>query len=148
VDDFWALAQLGRQLAEVHLLRDPVTQDVTRRPTNPAADARVIKPTYIAAEERIYFNDVARAKGAESDTFWMGNVSPAAWAFEMGNIAQVYHWLKERRYKTIHRPLGEGEVPALATIINAIEDTFPLQVTIDELFCANEQAWRANTYEL
>nr|MDO8109129.1 type ISP restriction/modification enzyme [Candidatus Sigynarchaeota archaeon] len=144
---FGSMAKLGRLLASYHLLRDARVLDTSTRAVGTCADKRIVKPTYVEQERRVYFNDVTKtSKLAASSpsineaTFWVGGIITPMWEYEMGNIQQLKQWLEGRRYsaepkeKHITRAITDAELQQFLQICNAIEMTLHLYPKLDAVY--------------
>jgi predicted helicase len=140
LETFIQMACLGKVLAEIHLLHEPAAHEPGEWPMSAIVDRRVLEPVYDEREQRIYFDNIHKKDIDKESTFWIGNVSPGTWAFELGNIQQLRNWLRERRFsqtpreKRLTRGLHEQEIVEFTKIVHAIELTLDIQKNIDKVY--------------
>ena len=115
-DYFFNVAQLGKQLREIHLLESPVVNElITSYPVG--GDNEVVKPEY--KDNKVYINK----------TQYFDNVPEIAWNFYIGGYQPVQKWLKDRK----GRILGYEDVMHYQKIIKALSATHSLMQQIDEV---------------
>ena len=85
---------------------------------------------YDDEDQKIYF-------GKSHQAFWIGNISPSIWNYEIGGIKQIFQWLKSRRYsinykkKHIRRSLNSEEVKFILNLCYVIKITIEFSEKID-----------------
>lgn len=85
---FWKLAELGRELREIHLLESAkVERYITQYPID--GDNKVGKIRYENGRVRI------------NETQYFDNVPQAAWEFFIGGYQPAQKWLKDRKDRTL-----------------------------------------------
>ena len=115
-DYFFKIAELGKQLREIHLLESPVVNEfVTSYPVG--GDNEVVKPEY--KDNKVYINK----------TQYFDNVPEIAWNFYIGGYQPAQKWLKDRK----GRILSYEEVMHYQKIIKALLETHTLMQQIDEV---------------
>ena len=113
---FFKVAQLGKQLREIHLLESPVVNEfITSYPVG--GDNEVVKPEY--KDNKVYINK----------TQCFDNVPEIAWNFYIGGYQPAQKWLKDRK----GRILGYEDVMHYQKIIKALSATHTLMQQIDEI---------------
>ena len=115
-DYFFKVAQLGKQLREIHLLESPVVNEfVTSYPVG--GDNEVVKPEY--KDNKVYINK----------TQYFDNVPEIAWNFYIGGYQPAQKWLKDRK----GRILSYEDVMHYQKIIKALLETHTIMQQIDEV---------------
>ena len=115
-DYFFKVAQLGKQLREIHLLESPVVNEfVTSYPVG--GDNEVVKPEY--KDNKVYINK----------TQYFDNVPEIAWNFYIGGYQPAQKWLKDRK----GRILSYEDVMHYQKIIKALTETHTTMQQIDEI---------------
>ena len=115
-DYFFKVAQLGKQLREIHLLESPVVNEfITSYPVG--GDNEVVKPEY--KDNKVYINK----------TQYFDNVPETAWNFYIGGYQPAQKWLKDRK----GRILSYEDVMHYQKIIKALSATHSLMLQIDEI---------------
>lgn len=115
-DYFFKVAQLGKQLREIHLLESPVVNEfITSYPVG--GDNEVVKPEY--KDNKVYINK----------TQYFDNVLEIAWNFYIGGYQPAQKWLKDRK----GRILSYEEVMHYQKIIVALIKTHELMQSMDKI---------------
>lgn len=115
-DYFFKIAELGKQLREIHLLESPIVNEfVTSYPVG--GDNEVVKPEY--KNNKVYINK----------TQYFDNVPEIAWDFYIGGYQPAQKWLKDRK----GRILGYEDVMHYQKIIKALLETHTIMQHIDEI---------------
>lgn len=115
-DYFFKVAELGRQIREIHLFDSPVLNNlVTSFPID--GDCEVIKPEY--KDGKVYINAAQYFDG----------VPEQAWNFYIGGYQPAQKWLKDRK----RRILSYEDIIHYQKIIVALEQTNKLMQAIDEI---------------
>lgn len=134
---FKAMAVLGKQLIELHLLESPeISIEDWSHSRSP--NRKIISPYYDSALQRIYFDKVDTYSAVEP--YWIGQITPEMWQFEIGGINQLDQWLKNRRFHLhtikghIPRGLTDDEVHQFLKICAAIRHTLTLIPSIDNIY--------------
>ena len=115
-DYFFKVAQLGKQLREIHLLESPVVNEfITSYPVG--GDNEVVKPEY--KDNKVYINK----------TQYFDNVPEIAWNFYIGGYQPAQKWLKDRR----GRILSYEEILHYQKIVVALTKTHEIMQAIDDV---------------
>ncbi len=115
-DYFFKIAELGKQLREIHLLESPIVNEfVTSYPVG--GDNEVVKPEY--KDNKVYINK----------TQYFDNVLEIAWNFYIGGYQPAQKWLKDRK----GRILSYEDVMHYQKIIKALLETHTIMQHIDEI---------------
>ncbi len=115
-DYFFKVAQLGKQLREIHLLESPVVNEfITSYPVG--GDNEVVKPEY--KDNKVYINK----------TQYFDNVPEIAWNFYIGGYQPAQKWLKDRKGGI----LSYEDVMHYQKIIKALTETHTTMQQIDEI---------------
>jgi hypothetical protein len=119
---FRALAVLGAQLVDLHLLRDPALAQ--GGPAYPVGgDNKVEKVLYTPPKDasfgRVWINPRQYFDG----------ISPDEWAFQIGGYQILEKWLKDRKGRT----LDSDDVDHYRKIVLALAGTARLMAQIDEV---------------
>ena len=142
LSEFLPIAKLGNELISLHLLEStqikiddwPISANLSPE------EHFILKPTYVAEEERIYFADPASIKKKNQNTFWIGNITQAMWDFEIGGLAQLELWLKHRIYHAkpqrfgFPRAITYEELTIFLRICSAIKETLKILPSLDESY--------------
>jgi len=118
---FHAIAKLGRELVDLHLMRSKKLDKPVGR-FEGQGDGLVRKIQYNQKEHLIYIN--------EGQQF--GPVGKDIWEYQIGGYQVMDKWLKDRKN---HR-LGLDAIKDYCRIATAIKQTIRLQNEIDELYSA------------
>ncbi|RYE59315.1 MAG: DNA methyltransferase [Sphingobacteriales bacterium] len=127
------LAELGKQLRELHLLESDETENyVTQYPED--GNNEVVKPTFtvISNEERGEISELkAQTMGKVyiNETQYFDNVPEVAWNFYIGGYQPAQKWLKDRK----GRVLEFDDILHYQKIIVALKRTSELMVEIDKV---------------
>lgn len=116
-DKFYKLAEYGKQLRELHLMKAPILNAV-RTTTFPVVGNDIVEKISFAPDSegnkngtigRVYIND----------TQYFGNVSALAWNFYIGGYQPAQKWLKDRK----GRPLSDSDLDHYQNIIRVLIET-------------------------
>ncbi|MCD6328297.1 DNA methyltransferase, partial [bacterium] len=146
-DLFRALCEKGRELIDLHLMRDERLSSAsfweTRYPIPGKHDVTAIE--YVPAGEaapgeelpqksgRVYINKRQLKKGVESQFF--DGVSPDVWMFQIGGYQVLSHWLKER--KKHKRALTPDDIEHFQKVVAVLRETIRLMQEIDAVIDAH-----------
>ncbi len=127
---FEALAELGRRLVDLHLLRSPELDPPLAR-FEGEGDNRVAKKgrkgfRYDAQTERVYINA----------TQYFAPVPLEVWEYTIGGYQVCEKWLKDRR----ERQLSLDEIRTYCRVVTALARTIALQEEIDEVYSRVEES--------
>lgn len=121
---FKEAAKLGKELAELHLLRPKRLGKIIAK--FPASDGgRVEKREYKEKEEKVYIN---------GKQFFSG-VAKEVWNYYIGGYQVLDKWLKERQERT----LSDDDIAHFLKVITALSHTIDLQKEIDKLYSKVEK---------
>ena len=143
-EDFLKLAEIGRELRNIHLLKHPVVDDfittfpvggsnkITKRLTNTEpgfikSSSDNGKPTKTDKDSR--YPDELLGKVQINGNQYFGNVPQKAWNYYLGGFKVAERWLKERR----DRKLSYEEIQRFQKIVVAIMETDRLMKRIDSI---------------
>ncbi|MDI6811293.1 MAG: N-6 DNA methylase [archaeon] len=120
-DQFQKLSELGKELVELHLLKDSALQKRGREIGFPESGTnKVEKVIYDEENEQIYFNKEQYFEG----------VSKEVWEYRIGAYQVLDKYLKDRR----GRELSLEEIEHYMKVAKAIERTREVQRRIDDIF--------------
>lgn len=121
---FTKVADLGRRLVDLHLLKSPeLDPPIARFPVK--GNNSVEKPQYNSIEYRVYIN---------GDQYFEG-VKPEVWQYQIGGYQVLDKWLKDRK----GRRLSLDEIRHYCHVVTALAKTISLQAEIDRLYPQLEQ---------
>lgn len=116
---FKRLSELGKELAELHLLKSPLLSKTSYRFEGKNGDS-VKKPQYNEKEKRVYINKVQ----------YFTNVTPELWNYYIGGYQVLHKWLKDRKGKI----LSSEEINHYIRVISALRETIKIQDKIDTYY--------------
>lgn len=125
-DTFNRLAEIGHHLIEVHLLKDPATQNMF----SPNATFPV------AGSGRVDCLKFENGRVSINDTQYFDNVPETAWNFFIGGYQPAQKWLKDRKT----RVLADDDIQHYQSIIIALMETSRLMAELS----AMSSEWLAN----
>lgn len=96
------LSSLGHQLTDFHRLISPKIA-IETWPRSDRTDLTIRNPIYDEDSQRIYFD---HPNYSSELPFWIGEITPEMWAFEIGGMAQLSLWLKHRTYSATPKKFG------------------------------------------
>ena len=139
-DQFRALAALGQELTDVHLLESsalddsdvafPVVGDDVVEPKHPrvlrgrVSGRRCAGDHAVASEGRVYINGGARHARAQ----YFEGIDPDVWEFRIGGYQPLRKWLQDRK----GRQLSYDDQIHYIHIAAALRETIRLMAAIDE----------------
>lgn len=115
---FTALADLGKALADLHLLRSPLLSPPLARYQGQGANDTVEELSYDPAAGTLRINQ---------DKYFEG-ITPEVWNFHIGGYQVLHKYLKDRKSKTLADPIH------YCRIATALAHTIRLQAEIDPLY--------------
>jgi len=119
-DLFSKMAELGNQLANLHLLKIESFDALISKYQGEGANNRVEKVNYIENEQRVYINPQK----------YFDQVTPELWNYQVGGYQVLKKYLDDRA--KAQRDIGDEKT--FCRIVTAIAKTIELQHTIDELY--------------
>lgn len=126
---FRCLVELGRKLAQAHLLEGGL-QSKLGFPVS--ADKNFVEsrhPKYIASQERVY---ISANRGDQKGQYFEG-VSPAVWEFQLGGYQPMQKWLKDRQ----GRALSFDDLTHYGRMAASLAETLRLAPLVDEAIAAS-----------
>lgn len=115
---FKQVGKLGKQLADLHLLKDRALDKPIARYQGAGENDRVEKVTYHEDEQRIYINKEKYFEG----------VKPEVWNYHIGGYQVLQKYLKDRKGRVM------DEAPRYCRIVTALSETIEIQEKIDKLY--------------
>ena len=129
-DLFTRLAESGKELADLHLMRSDKLNDPMARfqgdGNNVIAKSKKVGRDYRPDEERVYINE---------DGQYFEGIQEEVWNCQIGGYQVLDKWLYDRR----ERRLGNEEIQHYCRIVTALYHTLDLQKRIDEVYPAVEE---------
>lgn len=122
---FKKLGELGKQLADLHLLKSPALDPPVARYQGSGTDDRIDKITYQEDEQRIYIN---------KDKYFEG-VASEVWNYHIGGYQVLYKYLKDRKGRNM------DDAPRYCRIITALSQNIKIQEQIDAIYPQVEKSW-------
>ena len=130
---FRKMAELGRRLVDLHLLRSPELDPPIAR-FQGEGDGKVQTGKkglrYDPEGERVYINETQYFEG----------VPPEVWEYQIGGYQVCHKWLKDRK----GRRLSLAEIRTYCRVITALAKTIDIQQAIDELYLGIEKSADGN----
>ena len=125
---FKQMAELGRRLVDLHLLRSPeLDPPIARFQGEGDGEVKTGKKglRYDPESERVYINETQYFEG----------VPPEVWEYQIGGYQVGHKWLKDRK----GRKLSAAEIRTYCHIVTALAKTVKVQNAVDELFAPVEK---------
>ncbi len=121
-DLFKKMGELGKQLADLHLLKSPALDPPVAKYQGSGTNDRIEKITYKEDEQRIYINE---------DKYFEG-VTPELWNYYIGGYQVLQKYLKERKGRNM------DDAPRYCRIVTALSKTIEIQKQIDGIYPETE----------
>jgi predicted helicase len=115
---FCEMGELGKQLADLHLLKSPLLDIPVARYQGEGDNDRIEKIDYQENEQRIYINNEKYFEG----------ISPEVWNYHIGGYQVLPKYLKDRKGRIME------DAPHYCRIVTAIQRTIEIQKQIDNLY--------------
>ncbi|MBD3288297.1 N-6 DNA methylase, partial [candidate division KSB1 bacterium] len=115
---FKEIGELGRQLADLHLMKSPALDKPVAKYQGSGTNDRIDKITYKEDEQRIYIN---------KDKYFEG-VAPDVWNYHIGGYQVLQKYLKDRKGRNM------DDAPHYCRIVTALSKTIEIQEQIDEIY--------------
>ena len=115
---FQAIGDLGKQLADLHLLKSPLLDVPSPPDQGPGDTDRIDRLDKNDHEQRIYIND---------DKYFEG-ISPKVWNYHIGGYQVLAKYLKNRKGRILE------DAPHYCRIVTALQKTIEIQTHIDSLY--------------
>ena len=123
-DLFKKLGKLGKQLADLHLLKSPALDPPLSKYQGSGNNDKIEKITYKEDELRIYIN---------KDKYFEG-IAPEVWNYYIGGYQVLQKYLKDRKGRNM------DDAPHYCRIVTALSKTIEIQKHIDEIYPEVEKA--------
>ena len=120
---FKKLGELGKELADLHLLKSPALDAPVAKYQGSSANDRIDKITYKEDEQRIYIN---------KDKYFEG-IPPEVWNYHIGGYQILQKYLKDRKGRNM------DDAPRYCRIATALSKTIEIQEQIDGLYTESEK---------
>ncbi len=120
---FKKMGDLGKQLADLHLLKSPAIDQPIAKYQGSGTNDRIDEIIYIEDEQRIYIN---------KDKYFEG-VAPEVWNYHIGGYQVLQKYLKERKGRNM------DDAPHFCRIVTALSKTIEIQKQIDEIYIEAER---------
>jgi predicted helicase len=117
-DLFRKMGELGKELADLHLLKSPVLDLPVAKFQGSGDNDRIDKVTFKEDERRIYIN---------KDKYFEG-IPPEVWNYHIGGYQVLRKYLKDRKGRIM------DDAPRYCRIITALSKTIEIQEKIDEIY--------------
>jgi len=115
---FTRMGELGKELADLHLLKSPVLENPIAKYMGGGENNRVEKITYDEDKGRIYINEEKYFEGITSEV----------WNYHIGGYQVLQKYLKDRKGRVM------DDAPHYCRIVTALSKTIEIQERIDELY--------------
>jgi predicted helicase len=117
-DLFRKMGELGKELADLHLLKSPVLDLPVAKFQGSGDNDRIDKVTFKEDERRIYIN---------KDKYFEG-IPPEVWNYHIGGYQVLRKYLKDRKGRIM------DDAPRYCRIITALSKTIEIQEKIDDIY--------------
>jgi len=115
---FKKMGELGKELAELHLLKSPALSPPVAKYQGSSDNDRVETITYKEDEQRIYIN-----KGK-----YFEGIAPEVWHYHIGGYQVLNKYLKDRKGRIM------DDAPHYCRIVTALSKTIDIQAKIDDIY--------------
>jgi len=115
---FCEMGKLGKQIADLHLLKSPLLDMPVSRYQGEGDNDRIEKIDYQETEQRIYINNEKYFEG----------ITPEVWNYYIGGYQVLPKYLKDRKRRIM------DDAPHYCRIVTAIQKTIEIQKQIDILY--------------
>lgn len=122
---FLKMSQLGRELADLHLLKSEGQLKHLVARFEGVGDNIIVKTSYDEANLRVYIND---------DQYFDG-IKPEVWSYQIGGYQVMFQWHKDRN----GRALSLEDIKHYCKIATSLSKTIEIQQKIDEIYPTIEQ---------
>ena len=117
-DLFKKMGELGKGLADLHLLKSPALDPPIAKYQGGGDNDRIEKIAYKEDEQRIYIN---------KDKYFEG-IPPEVWNYHIGGYQVLRKYLKDRKGRIM------DDAPRYCRIITALNKTIEIQEKIDDIY--------------
>ncbi|MFO7891518.1 MAG: type ISP restriction/modification enzyme, partial [bacterium] len=114
---FCEMGKLGKQLADLHLLKSPLLDIPVARYQGEGDNDRIEKIDYQESEQRIYINSEK----------YFEVITPEVWNYHIGGYQVLQKYLKDRKGRIME------DAPHYCRIVTALQKTIEIQKQIDIL---------------
>ncbi len=115
---FQKMSELGKELAELHLLKNPALHRLIAKYQGRGANDRIEKVSYDENEERVYINKEKYFEG----------IAPQVWDYQIGGYQVLHKYLKDRKGRNMDEALR------YCRIVSALTKTIEIQKKIDKIY--------------
>jgi len=112
------MGKLGKELADLHLLKSPALSPPVAKYQGSSDNDRVETITYKEDEQRIYIN-----KGK-----YFEGIAPEVWHYHIGGYQVLNKYLKDRKGRIM------DDAPHYCRIVTALSKTIDIQAKIDDIY--------------
>jgi len=117
-DLFKKIGELGKELADLHLLKSPALSPPVAKYQGSGNNDRIQKISYKEGKQRIYINN---------DKYFEG-IALEVWNYHIGGYQVLHKYLKDRKGRIM------DDVPHYCRVITALSKTIKIQEKIDEIY--------------
>ena len=117
-DLFKKMGDLGKELADLHLLKQTAVDPPVAKYPSIGANDRIEKITYKKDEGRVYINE---------DKYFEG-IKPEVWNYHIGGYQVLHKFLKDRKGRRM------DDSAYYCKIVTALSKTIEIQEKIDEIY--------------
>ena len=117
-DLFKKMGKLGKELADLHLLKSPALDNPIAKYQGSGTNDRIEKITYKEDKQRIYINNEKYFEG----------IAPEIWNYHIGGYQVSQKYLKDRKGRIM------DNAPHYCRIVTSLSKTIKIQKKIDELY--------------
>jgi len=117
-DLFEKMGELGKELADLHLLKSPALDLPVAKFQGSGDNDRIQKISYKEDEQRIYIN---------KDKYFEG-IPPEVWNYHIGGYQVLHKYLKDRKGRIM------DDAPRYCRIVTALSKTIEIQEKIDDIY--------------
>lgn len=115
---FKQLSKLGKELADLHLLKSPALNKPIAKYQGAGDNDRIEKITYNQDEQSIYINKEKYFEGIKSEV----------WNYHIGGYQVLHKYLKDRKGRIM------DDAPRYCRIVSALSKTIAIQEEIDKIY--------------
>ena len=115
---FRQMGEMGKDLADLHLLKSPVLETPIAKYMGGGGSDRIEKVTYNENEGRVSIN---------TEKYFEG-IAPEVWNYHIGGYQVLHKYLKDRKGRMM------DDAPHYCRIVTALSKTIEIQERIDELY--------------
>ncbi len=120
---FQQMAELGKRLVDLHLLRSPEIEQPIARFEGQGEDLTITTPKYDPKTNRVWINP----------THYLEGIPPEVWHYQIGGYQVLDKYLKERKGRSLEDPRH------ILRVATALAKTIEIQKEIDALYSQVEE---------